>query len=198
MPLPKSWRDRPAHVIAGLGLISGVVSAIVGFELRIDALDWPGTLFFLSAEMMPIGLCFAAVMAFAVAGQAAPGWAPIVTFIGTLYAWSAAIQTALWMHKIGGGDSSHAGPLLAGVSAGLVGAALTHLSVALFAPSLRAWKEAARTCLVGAVAGLLFYFGSRNIIDARILFLVWQPAVAYCIGLGLAGEGAGQAPRQVQ
>ena len=86
-----------------------------------------------------------------------------------------------------------AGPLLAGVSAGLVGAALTHLSVALFAPRLRAWKEAARTCLVGTVAGLLFYFGSRNIIDARILFLVWQPAVAYCIGLGLAGEAARQA-----
>jgi hypothetical protein len=192
VPLPKSWRDRPAPVIAGLGLISGVVSASVGFELRIEALDWPGTLFFLSAEMMPIGLCFAAVMAFAIAVHTAPGWAPIVTFIGTLYAWSAAIQTALWMHKVGGGDSSHAGPLLAGVSAGLVGAALTYLSVALFAPSLRAWKEAARTCLVGAVAGLLFYFGSRNIIDARILFLVWQPAVAYCIGLGLAGARQAQ------
>ena len=55
---------------------------------------------------------------------------------------------------------------------------LTHLSVALFAPELRDLTLATRTCLVGALAGVLFYFGSRNLIDARILFLVWQPAVA--------------------
>jgi hypothetical protein len=96
------------------------------------------------------------------------------------------------MHKIGGGDATHAGPLLAGVFAGLVGAALTHLSVALFAPELREITLATRTCLVGSVAGLLFYFGSRNLIDARILFLVWQPAVAYAIGLGLAAKPAPQ------
>ena len=179
--------------MAALGLVSGLLSALVGFEVRIDALDWPGTLFFLSAEMMPIGLFFAAVTAFAIAAWHTPAWAPIITFVGTLYAWSAAIQTALFMHRIGGGDASHAGPLLAGVFAGLVGAALTHLSVALFAPELRDLAQATRTCLVGALAGVLFYFGSRNLIDARILFLVWQPAVAYCIGLGLAAKPAPQA-----
>jgi hypothetical protein len=192
VPSLKSWRDRPAPTLAALGLVSGILSAVVGFEVRIDALDWPGTLFFLSAEMMPIGLFFAAVMAFAIAAWHSPAWAPIVTFAGTLYAWSAAIQTALFMHKIGGGDATHAGPLLAGVFAGLVGAALTHLSVALFAPELREITLATRTCLVGSVAGLLFYFGSRNLIDARILFLVWQPAVAYAIGLGLAAKPAPQ------
>ena len=193
MPSLKSWRDHPAPTLAALGLVSGIVSAVVGFEVRIDALDWPGTLFFLSAEMMPIGLFFAAVMAFAIAACHSPAWAPIITFVGTLYAWSAAIQTALFMHKIGGGDASHAGPLLAGVFAGLVGAALTHLSVALFAPELRDLTLATRTCLVGALAGVLFYFGSRNLIDARILFLVWQPAVATCIGLALAAKPAPQA-----
>lgn len=192
MPSLKSWRDRPAPTLAALGLVSGILSAIVGFEVRIDALDWPGTVFFLSAEMMPIGLFFAAVMAFAIAAWYSPAWAPIVTFVGTLYAWSAAIQTALFMHRIGGGDATHAGPLLAGVFAGLVGAALTYLSVALFAPELRDVTLAMRTCLVGTVAGLLFYFGSRNLIDARILFLVWQPAVAYSIGLGLAAKPAPQ------
>jgi hypothetical protein len=185
-----SWRHRPAAVLAGLGLISGLASAVVGFEVRIDLLDWPGSLFFLSAEMMPIGLFFAAVTAYAIAARPAPAWAPIITFIGTLYAWSAAIQTALWLHKIGGGDASHTGPLLAGVFAGLLGAALTYLSVALFAPELRSFRPAVRTSLVGAVAGVLFYFGSRNIIDARVLFLVWQPAVAYSIGLGLAPKPA--------
>ena len=192
MPSLKSWRDHPAPTLAALGLLSGILSAIVGFEVRIDVLDWPGTLFFLSAEMMPIGLLFAAVMAFAIAAWHTPAWAPIITFAGTLYAWSAAIQTALFMHRIGGGDSSHAGPLLGGVCAGLVGAALTQLSVALFAPELRDLSQATRTALVGALAGILFYFGSRNLIDARILFLVWQPAVAYSIGLGLAAKPAPQ------
>jgi hypothetical protein len=193
VPLLKSWRDYPALVLASLGLVSGILSAVVGFEVRVDVLDWPGSLFFLSAEMMPIGLFFAAVMAFAIAAWESPAWAPVITFVGTLYAWSAAIQTALFMHKIGGGDASHAGPLLGGVCAGFVGAALTHLSVALFAHELFDRTHAARTCLVGTIAGILFYFGSRNLIDARILFLVWQPAVAYAIGLGLAAKPATQA-----
>jgi hypothetical protein len=193
VPSLKSWRDHPALVLASLGLLSGILSAVIGFEVHVDLLDWPGSLFFLSAEMMPIGLFFAAVMAFAIAAWETPPWAPIITFVGTLYAWSAAIQTALFMHKIGGGDASHAGPLLAGVCAGFVGAALTHLSVALFAHELFDRTQAVRTCLVGAIAGILFYFGSRNLIDARILFLVWQPAVAYAIGLGLAPKAAPQA-----
>ncbi|HEU0159310.1 MAG TPA: hypothetical protein VFR00_08345 [Hyphomicrobiaceae bacterium] len=194
MSLLKSWRDYPALVLASLGLVSGILSAVVGFELRIDVLDWPRSVFlFPSVEMMPIGLFFAAVMAFAIAAWESPAWAPIITFVGTLYAWSAAIQTALFVHKIGGGDASHVGPLLAGICAGFVGAALTHLSVALFARELFDRTHAARTCLVGAIAGILFYFGSRDLIDARILFLVWQPAVAYAIGLGLATKPATQA-----
>jgi hypothetical protein len=189
----KSWRDRPAQTLAALGLVSGLLSATVGFEVRVDALDWPGQFFFLSAEMMPVGLFFAAVIAFGIAAWEEPPWAPIVTFIGVLYAWSAAIQTALWMHRIGGGDSSHAGPLLAGLFAGLVGAALTHLSAAVFARDLRDVAHVARTCVAGAIAGLLFYLGSRNIIDSRVLFVVWQPAVAYCVGLGLLPKAAPQA-----
>jgi len=43
---------------------------------------------------------------------------------------------------------------------------------------------------VGAIAGLLFYMGERKILDERLLYLVWQPAVAFCIGLAL--------PRQSQ
>lgn len=186
MPLLTSWRDRPLPVLAALGAVSGLLSAVVGFELRIDVLDWPGILFFLSAEMMPVGLFFAAVMAFAVAAWDSRAWAPIITFAGTLYAWSAAIQTAIWLHRVGGGDASHAGPLSAGICAGFIGAALSHLSVALFLPALRSWRLTARTALIGALAGVLFYFGSRNIIDARILFLVWQPAVAASIGRALA------------
>ena len=36
---------------------------------------------------------------------------------------------------------------------------------------------------------MLFYMGERKIIDERLLYLVWQPAVAFCIGLGLPRQG---------
>jgi len=42
VPLLKSWRDYPALVLASLGLVSGILSAVVGFEVRVDVLDWPG------------------------------------------------------------------------------------------------------------------------------------------------------------
>jgi hypothetical protein len=32
---------------------------------------------------------------------------------------------------------------------------------------------------------MLFYMGERKIVDERLLYLIWQPAVAFCIGLGL-------------
>ena len=65
------------------------------------------------------------------------------------------------------------------------------MGCALFAADLRRppWRIAL-TCAVGAVAGLLFYLGERKYVDERLLFFVWQPAVAFCIGLGL--------PRQSQ
>jgi hypothetical protein len=51
---------------------------------------------------------------------------------------------------------------------------------------LRRPLRLAATCGVGAIAGLLFYLGERKVIDERLLYLVWQPAVAFCIGWGLA------------
>jgi hypothetical protein len=46
------------------------------------------------------------------------------------------------------------------------------------------------TCAVGALAGLLFFAGERKLLDERILYVVWQPAVAFCIGWGLRGPRA--------
>jgi hypothetical protein len=45
------------------------------------------------------------------------------------------------------------------------------------------------TCVVGAIAGLLFYLGERKYLDERLLFFIWQPAVAFAIGLGLPRQG---------
>jgi hypothetical protein len=33
--------------------------------------------------------------------------------------------------------------------------------------------------------------GQRKWVDDRLLFIVWQPAVAFCIGLGLGRRRAG-------
>ena len=69
-----------------------------------------------------------------------------------------------------------------------MGAGLTHLGCALFARGLRRPMRIAVTCAVGALAGMLFYLGERKFIDERLLYLVWQPAVAFCIGMALAGR----------
>ena len=77
--------------------------------------------------------------------------------------------------------------IAASLCAGAVGAGLTHLGCALFAADLRRplWRIAL-TCAVGAVAGhAVLSAASASIVDERLLFFVWQPAVAFCIGLGL-------------
>jgi hypothetical protein len=35
---------------------------------------------------------------------------------------------------------------------------------------------------------MLFYLGERKFVDERLLFLVWQPAVAFTIGTALAAQ----------
>jgi hypothetical protein len=192
------WRERPSLSLAALGLVSGLLSAAVGFTLRIELLDPLAKLFFLSAEMLPIGLLFGAVVAGDIAIRQRRVLAAPVLLVSTMYAWSAAIFTAIRLHQVGGGDAGHVGPLLAGLVGGAVGAGLTQLGAAQFAVGLRRPRRFAVTCAVGAAAGLLFYLGDRNIIDARVLFIVWQPAVAFCIGLGLASPAGplGQQERE--
>jgi hypothetical protein len=79
------------------------------------------------------------------------------------------------------GDTEHL--LAASLAAGAFGAGLTHLGASLALPQLRRWRALAITIAVGAVAALLFYLGERGLIDKRVLFVVWQPAVAFAIGL---------------
>jgi hypothetical protein len=179
------WRERPSVSLAALGLLSGLLSAAVGFTLRIEQLEPLAGLFFLSAEMLPIGLLFGAVVAGDIAMRTRHVLAVPMLLVTTMYAWSAAIHTAIRLHQIGGGDAGHVGPLLGGLVGGAVGALLTQLGAAQFAAELRRPRRLTLTTAVGAAAGLLFYLGDRNVIDARWLFVVWQPAVAYCIGLGL-------------
>ena len=180
--LSSHLRRRPADTLAALGLISGLLSGLWGASLELPVLQPLAALFFLDPGMLPIGFFFGAAMAIGIALLTRKPWAALVV-VTTIYAWSAAIHTAIRLQRNIGDDAYLIG---ASLCAGAVGAGLTHLGCALLAADLRRplWRIAL-TCGVGAVAGLLFYLGERKYVDERLLFFVWQPAVAFCIGLGL-------------
>jgi hypothetical protein len=181
-------RTRPAVVLAALGLVSGLLSGWLGMSYEPAWLRAPGSLFLLEPGSVPIGVFFAAAMAAGVWVATGRTLAVPVLLLATLYAWSGALQAAM---SLLGTTYSLTRLILASLVAGAVGAGLTHLGAALVFAELRAVRRVAVTVAVGAVAGLLYVLGDREIIDLRLLFVVWQPAVAYCIGLGLGGRGSG-------
>src|SRR5262245_14669275 len=115
-----TWRHRPGPVLVALGLLSGLLSAAAGFTIRIEQLDPLAGVFFLTSEMLPIGLLFGAVVATGIAVWERRTYAVLVLLVTTMYAWSAAIHTTLQVHKFAGGDAGHLGPLLAGLAGGAV------------------------------------------------------------------------------
>jgi len=112
-------------------------------------------------------------------------WAAILVPVTTMYAWSAAVHTAIRLQR-NSGEDAHL--LAASLCAGAVGAGLTHLGCSLFASDLRRPWRICVTCTVGAAAGMLFFLGERKMVDERLLYVIWQPAVAFCIGLWLPRE----------
>jgi hypothetical protein len=180
-----SWRERPDVTMAGFGLASGMVSA--GWATSgVSSLDWLqpiAALFALPPELLPIGLYFGAAVAAGIWLRTGNWWCVPVLLIATTYAWSAAIQVAIRTQRHTG-DDPHL--VAASLAAGAVGAGLTHLACALFAREVRSPLRIAVTCVVGAVAGMLFYLGERRIVTELWLYVVWQPAVAFSIGMGLA------------
>jgi hypothetical protein len=164
-----------------LGLISGALSAWLGFEFGPHWLRRLGAVFLLEAEMVPIGACFAAAVALGLWLAAGRAVVLPVAALATLYAWSAALHTAIGIITAEGDARLIAGCL----AAGGVGAATTQLGAGIVLRELwRPWMLA-RTTLIGAVLGLLYYALERSIHDSRLLFLLWQPAIAYAIGTGL-------------
>jgi hypothetical protein len=180
--LADAARERPAHTLAGLGLVSGAASCTWGLSLEFDILAPLALVFFLSPGALPIGVFYGAAMGIGTAVCTRRPWALLVVTITTIYAWSAAVHTAIRLQRTAG-DDPHL--IAASLCAGAVGAAFTHLGCALFAEGLRQPWRIALACVVGAVAGLLFFLGERHLIDERLLYLVWQPLVAFIIGLGL-------------
>jgi hypothetical protein len=188
MPFSRTLRNRPAELLAGLGLISGMLSATWGKTYDLEVLQPLAMVFLLVPGAMPIGFLFGVAMGFGMAIWARKPWAAVIVLIATMYAWSAAVHTAVRLQRNSGDDAYL---VAASLCAGAVGAGLTQLGCSLFSSELRRPWRVVLTCAVGAVAGMLFYLGERKVLDERLLYLVWQPAVAVCIGLGLPRQGQG-------
>lgn len=187
MPFSNIAQSRPAEVLAALGLLSGFVSAGWGQAFTLEPLTPVASLFLLDPAVLPIGFFYGVALGIGVAAWARKPWAAIVILVATMYAWSAAIHTAVRLQRNSGEDAYL---LAASLCAGAIGAGVTHLGCALLAPELRRPWRIGLTCGVGAVVGMLFFLGERRFLDERLLYLVWQPAVAYCIGLGLVRQGS--------
>jgi hypothetical protein len=179
-----SWYRHQGVTMAGFGLLSGMASAAWATS-GVSNLDWlqpVSALFALAPELLPIGLYFGAAVAAGMWLHTRSWWCLPVLLVTTMYAWSAAIQVAIRTQRHTG-DDPHL--VAASLAAGAVGAGLTHLGAMLFARELRTPVRILLTCAVGAVAGMLFYLGERKLIDERWLYVLWQPAVAFAIGMAL-------------
>jgi hypothetical protein len=172
-------------------MLAGSLSAAFGqsSSLEFPALKPLAMAFLLDPGALPIGVFYGVAMGLGMAAWTRKPWVGLFVLVTTLYAWSFAIHTAIRLQR-NAGDDAH---LIAGsLAAGAVGAGITHLGCAVFAVDLRRppWRIAL-TCAVGAAFGMLFYFGERKILDERLLFFLWQPAVAFAIGLGLPRQKEG-------
>jgi hypothetical protein len=179
------WPLRPDVTMAGLGVVSGIASAFLGFSEGSPVmafLEPIATVFGLYGVYLTMGLYFGMVIAFGVWNWTGRLVAVPVLLVTTMYAWSAAIQVGIRL-QTNSGDDPHL--IAASLASGAVGAGLTHAGCALFIRELRRPQRIAVTCLVGAVAGMMLYITQSKYVDMAWLFIVWQPAVAYAIGAGL-------------
>lgn len=172
-----------------MGLASGALSAAWGTQTYIGAgyLERIANVFVLAPELLPIGLLFGGALGIGIWRVTDRLMAIPVVVIVTVYAWSAAIQVAIRTQRHAD-DDPHL--LAASLGAGAVGAGITHVGCAIFAPGLRRPMRLLATVVVGAVAGLLLYASQRKYVSENWLYLIWQPAVAGTIGAGMAAAGA--------
>lgn len=177
----RSMRETSIPVMAALGLVSGAASAILGTAGDLKPLQPIANIFFLHASLLPVGLCFATAMAVASWLFARQLSAAAIVFISALYGWSGAVHIAIRLQRHVG-DDAHL--IAASLVAGAFGAGVVHVGFAASVRRLWAFTPLLFTCGAGAAAGLLFYLGERGFLDRRLLFVLWQPAVATAIGAG--------------
>jgi hypothetical protein len=179
----------PALTAAGLGLVSGIISGVLGsFMFEPDWLKPVGALFLLDAGLVPIGAFYGVAIGLAVAISTKRAWAAPLALITTMIAWSAAVHTAIFIYDANGAGGAGARSLLAGLAAGAVGACLTQLGVAFACSRRHRLASIAATTLAGAVCGWIFSLSEMNIVHPATLYVIWQPVVALSIGLGLGRQ----------
>ena len=123
------------------------------------------------------------------AAWARKAWSVFV-LVTTIYAWSAAVHTAIRLERdYRRRPAPHSRAACAPVPSA---PGSTQLGCSLFSSELRRPWRIGVTCAMGAVAGPVVLPGERKMLDERLLYLVWQPLVAFCIGLGLPRQGQGQ------
>lgn len=163
----------PVLWLAGLGAVSGLLSSIAPEAAEHIKL--------LGVAIYP-GALFGLVIGFGVYrwGKAS-WWAALLAFAVTVAAWIAAMRG---FHVVT--DDAVRNIYLGGLVAGAIGAAGTMLGGAITLPALRHVPDWLFTAGIGALAGLLVGSNPR-MLDANflLLFLVWQAAVASCIGYAL-------------
>lgn len=112
-----------------------------------------------------------------------------IVFGSVLAGWVAAHETAVFgpvaivLNALGVEVDKSVTFALTGLVAGVVGATIVVLGIHLAAPDTSR-KSMLRTSAVGGLAGLLLFIDDTNL----LLFLVWQPAVAACVGYSLGGK----------
>jgi hypothetical protein len=171
-------------VSAGLssGLGTGQPLGLAWLQSAAAALGMP-----IPAELLPVvalGLYFGLAMGLGLWLSTGRVLAVPVVLVAALLAWGAAIQLGIRLQRTG--DEA---PYLvaASLASGAAGALVTHLGCALFSRALRRPAWIALTTVVGAAAGMLLYASQRKLVDEWLLYAVWQPAVSFALGLGLAG-----------
>jgi hypothetical protein len=187
LTLAQALRARPADVLGALGLVSGAVSAAWGQYFSLEPLQPLAMVFLLNPGALPIGFYYGVAMGLGVAVCTRKPWAMILVLLTTLYAWSAAVHTAVRLQRNSGDDTYL---IAASLCAGALGAILTQLGCSIFARELRRLERILLTAVVGAAAGMLFFLSERKFVDERLLYVVWQSAVAFCIGRGMRKDAA--------
>src|SRR5262245_41465982 len=94
-----AWRYRPEIGMAVLGLVSGLLSAGVGYDVELAWLRPVGAVCFLDAGPVPIGFFFGIAVAVSLCAWTGNGWTLPVLPVVTMYAWSAAIQVAIRLQR---------------------------------------------------------------------------------------------------
>jgi hypothetical protein len=167
---------RPALWMALLGVISGIISTYApNYTEDIAVLDVP---------VLP-GIIFGLVIAYGIFRWGKANWiGALLALVFIAITWVSAVRGFYGITDDGQSDL-YAGAFVAGA----IGAAGTMLGGALTVKTLRRPSSWILTILAGAIAGMLVVpLAQSSDTNFLLLFIVWQAAVAVCVGYALTNN----------